>query len=488
MLVITSDLHLTDGTSGTTIKADAAEIFRYRLTNLAYAASCRMYGSADQTYQPIEELDVILLGDIFDTIRSTRWLQDTVRPWDEARNPKLASKVKEITAAIIENNKALLQVFQELNRKGVDIPAAHAGKRDDFAEQNVKVKFYYVVGNHDWVYHVPGREYDGIRDLVRDALGLDNEPGAFPWDTDESGRISKICRAHHVFARHGDKFDSSNYDGRNRNESSLGDAVVIELVDRFAELVVQKLKARAPKDLCEIDNVRPLELVPTWIDGLLRKCDPDTARDVRDIWNQVVNDFLRIPFVRQHRSSIKWGLRMTEGMSFSALGRIVPWAKNVLTSMASISPALNELLCRFGASADVYPCALKEPAFVEPDISYIVYGHTHKHEIVPLRTILQRPGKPKAAYLNAGTWRAVFDLARSQPKDAEFFGYHVMTYLSFFKDDERRDREFETWSGSFESPFMRQTLPTWKPLPVGWPAMSQTPGVQTGEEVKTDPR
>ena len=41
MLVIISDLHLTDGTSGETINAGAFRVFRERLSDLAYDASWR---------------------------------------------------------------------------------------------------------------------------------------------------------------------------------------------------------------------------------------------------------------------------------------------------------------------------------------------------------------------------------------------------------------------------------------------------------------
>ena len=71
---------------------------------------------------------------------------------------------------------------------------------------------------------------------------------------------------------------------------------------------------------------------------------------------------------------------------------------------------------------------------------------------------IAKEGKRKSAYLNSGTWRAVFDLACSRPQDADFFGYHVMTYLSFFKDDEREDCEFEAWSSSLEAPIVERTF------------------------------
>jgi len=57
-------------------------------------------------------------------------------------------------------------------------------------------------------------------------------------------------------------------------------------------------------------------------------------------------------------------------------------------------------------------------------------------------------------YVNSGTWRAVYDLAKYRPKLEEFFGYHVMTYLAFFRGDERRGKAFETWSGSLEAPML----------------------------------
>src|SRR6266849_1591142 len=79
MLVIISDLHLTDGTSGETIRSGAFKAFRERFRDLAYDASWR----SDAKYVPIERMDLVLLGDILDVIRSTRWCQASsdVRPW-----------------------------------------------------------------------------------------------------------------------------------------------------------------------------------------------------------------------------------------------------------------------------------------------------------------------------------------------------------------------------------------------------------------------
>jgi len=65
---------------------------------------------------------------------------------------------------------------------------------------------------------------------------------------------------------------------------------------------------------------------------------------------------------------------------------------------------------------------------------------------MPLNVVAD--GSNAQIYINSGTWRTVHELARLHVSEQEFAGYHVMTYLAFFKDDERNGRKFETWSGT----------------------------------------
>ena len=108
MLVIISDLHLTDGTSGETIRAGAFRAFRERLRDMAYDSSWRANGE----YKPIESVDVVLLGDILDLIRSTKWPASPkddgyVRPWDARKKPDLfQKKIAEISGAILPTTKS----------------------------------------------------------------------------------------------------------------------------------------------------------------------------------------------------------------------------------------------------------------------------------------------------------------------------------------------------------------------------------------------
>lgn len=86
MLVIISDLHLTDGSSGQTIQEGAFRIFRERFRDLVYDASKR----TGDRYEPLKEVDLILLGDILDIIRSDRWCHadPSVRPWGTSETRK----------------------------------------------------------------------------------------------------------------------------------------------------------------------------------------------------------------------------------------------------------------------------------------------------------------------------------------------------------------------------------------------------------------
>ncbi len=193
MLVIISDLHLTDGTSGETIRPHGFKIFRERLRDAAYEASWRKGG----TYRPIEELHLILLGDILDVIRSTKWLEGPgVRPWDDSQSAAFVAMVKNINEAILKQNAESLDVLRSLNDgKTTTLPPATAEGRPAkvgyepgaVGRVPVEVKIHYLVGNHDWFYHLPGAAYNSIRQSVVDALGLANSPDA-PFRTTRPSR------------------------------------------------------------------------------------------------------------------------------------------------------------------------------------------------------------------------------------------------------------------------------------------------------------
>jgi hypothetical protein len=128
MLVAISDLHFDDGTIGKSLSADAFRLFCERLEQLAYSASLRRDGS----YRPLESIDLLLLGDIFELIHSTRWLNekeneaDFVRPWDSPSRPELSAKIQDITQGILEHNAGSMTVMRQMaNGEAICIPPAN---------------------------------------------------------------------------------------------------------------------------------------------------------------------------------------------------------------------------------------------------------------------------------------------------------------------------------------------------------------------------
>jgi hypothetical protein len=452
MLVLISDLHFTDGTSGETVRSGAFKLFRDALSDLAYGASWRANGK----YQPVEDLHLVLLGDILDVIRSTQWLQvngvpSEVRPWDDPQSQPFVDKVRAITAAILDNNRVSLDTLKNLSATvtipqatPAGTPAAADWNPDGKGRQPVKVHIHYMVGNHDWFYHLPGPAYDQIRQVIRNAVGLETPPNPpFPHDPGESTAIQQIFSNHRVFARHGDIYDSFNYDG-DRNRSSLGDAIVVELVDKFAMQVTQKvnLPARCAAGLKEIDNLRPTFVIPVWLDSLLKRTCPDTAlqMQVKKVWDDLVDHLLGLDFVRKHHSffhlfdnyeQLEWALKFSKGVSRGNFSRLYAWITEKFATPDS----------------SYYPRAAEEAAFKSREAGAIVYGHTHVYEMVPLDSLMINNKFFDQVYFNSGTWRPYHQLSQVHPEQEEFVKFQLMTYLAFFQNDERGGRPFETWSG-----------------------------------------
>lgn len=445
MLVLISDLHMTDGSSSATTSPGAFRLFGRRLRELAEMASWR----SDGAYRPIERIDLVLLGDILDVIRSARWASmPGVRPWGNPHTSEFLDLVTRISSDILETNEESLGVLRSLvEESAVAVPPAlRVGRPAADAQQAVPVRIHYMVGNHDWFFHLSGSRFDALRQKIIRQMGLANRPDApFPHDITESEELLQTMRRHKVAARHGDLFDPLNFEG-DRDTSSLGDAIVIELVNRFAAEVEGQLANELPAStvlgLREIDNVRPSALIPVWIDGLLeRTCVfPSTRKRVKSVWDRLVDEFLSIDFVRQRDTchpldtvdKLQQALKFTRRLS-------VGWA-------STIADWLNGL--RGATSDSYYVHAMAEQDFRNRRAKHIVYGHTHAAESVPLDASYAEGFVLNQIYFNAGTWRRVHRQTQLAPAEHEFIASDVMSYLVFYQGDERNGRPYETWSGT----------------------------------------
>ena len=453
MLVAISDLHLSDGTVGKSLSADAFQIFRERLEQLAYSASMR----ADGTYRPVDSIELLLLGDIFELIHSTRWLKEKpgetgyARPWDDPGRPELLMKTSEITQSILEQNAAALAVFRQMaNGEAIALPPANLqGKPalEAIERVPVPVKIYYMVGNHDWFFHLPGEGYDGLRQKVIDGMSLQNPPTRIPYEAQEWDQLMGLFEKYHIYARHGDYYDRWSYNADfGRDAATLGDALSIELINRFPDEIEKRMGDALPshfyRGLHEMINVRPNVAVPLWIGGQIRNFGiiEKVEGTFKEIWNKLVLEFLHLDFIRSLDS--RWN-PFDSVDELSLVLKLTRWS-----SIENFNRAILLIKKRLFRDDNSWAKhAIQEKAFTSREADFIVYGHTHHHEIVPLDAY-HRNGKEVYQFMvNTGTWRSCYDLTRYHPEQQKFLPYQVMSYLAFFADGERHGRHHEAWSG-----------------------------------------
>jgi UDP-2,3-diacylglucosamine pyrophosphatase LpxH len=448
MLVIISDLHLTDGTTGPVLNPGAFDIFVERLHEMAMRASWR----ADGRYRPLERLDLLLLGDTLDITRSTHWLGSASRPWGDVQSPAVIDTVSSIVDEILLKNREGLECLRAVSEDAALRlpPATQAGEPVYNGEGiPVGVRAYYMVGNHDWPLHLRGSRYDVIRQKIAHQLGLANahtEP--FPHDPHESDEVLTVLRRHRVLARHGDIFDPINF-SETRDASSLGDAIVVELVNRFLAEVAASWADELPKvviaGLLEVYHIRPMLMVPIWIDGLLERSGvkAELRKQMKRSWDRLADEFLQLGVVREQDSFSPFQL-------VDGLAQALKFSKRLSIGWASkIGTWLHEL--RGSSNESYYQHALTEQDFRNRRARHIVYGHTHVAESVPLDASYADGYVLNQMYFNAGTWRRVYRQTQWAPGEQEFIPSEMMTYLAFYQGDERSGRPYETWTGTLAS-------------------------------------
>ena len=454
MLVVVSDLHLGDGSTASSIPANAFHLFENRLRETAYFASFRK----DGTYKPIESIDLLLMGDIIDPLHSTLWL-DTgensaayTRPWTSFTSPLFSAKLAQTTQAIIDENKESLKVLRRMaSGETITVPPANRrGEPNHKAKERIpiKVRIHYMVGNHDWYYHLKGAAFDDIRRTIIDTMGLSNPSTIFPYELNEHPQLREILETYQVFCRHGDYFDHFNFNPKEgRDHSGLGDMFTMEVLNRYPVAVQQHFGDTLPKGVIDslrrLTNVRPALATPLWISGQLKHHAGSAAleSELKKVWDDICEAFLQLPavrvldkpFVLDTVDAMEIAIKIAKGTSFETINDVVLWIRNKVSE----------------GERSFAEHALEEQAFTDKTAKYIIYGHTHHHEVISLDSIGDPMQPHNQLYINSGTWHSYFDLATRDPKQQKFVPYQTLTYLTFYKDGEREGRQFETWSGTY---------------------------------------
>jgi UDP-2,3-diacylglucosamine pyrophosphatase LpxH len=439
MLAIISDLHLCDRTAVEKNVNPAA--FKIALDDI-YAQATWVADRLDGG-----RLDLVLLGDTFDLLRTERWFEVPVteRPWG---TPAALGGAAPPAAVLTQANR----IFDDVLTENVAALALLSGK-DRPKTAGLEVRRILLPGNHDRLaLHDPT-----LQARMRAAVDAEDEralsaEGIYPHRLE--------LPDYGLLARHGHEWDPWNFESFHPDAGAqygddqylpapIGDAITTELVARLPYEVKQRLAALgtlSPEEktglyarLQHIEDVRPVFASLQWIHqevarigAALGEPKASALRSVvEDAVRTVVRDFLQLDFYRawheKHRSLLHpLGDAMQLRAALDALSVVS------IDTVGHVGFLLDKLT---GSDDPNRAGAMKEDLdrVGNEGLRFVAYGHTHDGLQAALRAGL----KTEDVYLNSGTFRKrVF---RTDDK-AGFVSSEYLTYLWFFSE-----REATTW-------------------------------------------
>ena len=167
------------------------------------------------------------------------------------------------------------------------------------------------------------------------------------------------------------------------------------------------------------------------------KAKPEIGEKVKTVWNDLVDDFLSINFVREHDKP--WQMDMVDALQLALK----------ISKYMSFKDIANLPLRKFQRTEDDYnDKAFSEYYVRRNEAEFVLYGHTHGYEIQPLDQVPIGKETLQKTYFNTGTWRKVHVRTAYDVQNQEFSNWHVMTFIAFYLDNERGDKKFEVWNGA----------------------------------------
>lgn len=387
MLVFISDIHLRAGGRTNVPRVEQLKRFWQRL----------------ETARRTDKVTLCFVGDTFDLVRDPSWFSTPHRPY-HPMSPALEAQVETLIRATLAAEKDFFAVLKsQVDGGALDVQL--------------------ILGNHDHLLN----QVPGARVAIRQALGLEGGRDEFPMEVrfEEEG----------VLAYHGHVADavSSNEEG-----VPFAELFCPELITRFPLEIRKQLDLQHPH-LDDIDDVRPVVAVPTWVRTLAQGEGKATGEQISKVWAGLVEEFLDNPHV------VSWFKANHKRFRFDFAQKM-----KVLLAM-SARRGLKEQ-SRFAAAHDVLfrlldtkfsgTAAKKLGEKGNERLRYVVNGHTHFANMTPLGTL----NGGRACYFNVGTWRTVHQLGHEGAPS--FMPFDAMGYLAFFGKGDPLGRELEWWQGA----------------------------------------
>ncbi len=390
MLIFISDLHLRTGG---------------RL-NLSRSAQFQRFWQRIDGSRRGGVAQLCIVGDLFDLVRTPDWFQGSLRPYSEP-TPELARAIDEVITKTLELEKPFLDALHAKVKAG-------------------ELEVHYVVGNHDRLLdHSPS-----AREKIRDAFGMKGGDAPFP--------LELRFPEYGVLAYHGHTVDDLSHD--EGKGPSFADLFCPELIVRFPIALRERLGFDHPH-LDDIDDVRPVLAVPTWVHTLAKSAKKGEGKDINRVWAELVSEFLdngqvKTWFKDNHkRFRFDFASKMKLLLSLSAK-RGIQYEPKFLATHDLMFRVLD---VKFAKGA--YERLLEKE---NAGLKYVVNGHTHFGAMTPLGIV----NGQKACYFNLGTWRTVHQLGHVNKGSPGFLAWDAMGYLAFFPESDPLRREYEWWQGA----------------------------------------
>ncbi len=455
MLVIFSDTHLSDETTSRNVNGSAFELLGKQIA-----------AALSPEHKNARRVDLLLLGDIFDLVRTSYWhdqrIPDKDRPWNgkldsatgvNAAHDKVESQFLDIVERILatDASRAMIKMIKGL-------PTLESGRPT----------VTYVVGNHDRYFH----SFPALQASLRRQL-----PGiAVEFKT------SYRSDAYQVLARHGHEWDHHNhgwqflrkvlqpglvldrFDPAAYMVQCLGDVLTAELLSGMFYRLRQELSDDSAVDqeflrgVHELNNLRPFLAVFEWLAWFSEK-QPAPQNMYLDLLRQALRDALAATL--DSRLARLWDTLKTDLLVYGDLTDQLARAHSLLRHkkglrlLAGFKPVANFLAATVGldTSDDLDDCAtgaMDDFASEEKSgrsTQYVFYGHTHEARQECFRRT--RQGRVQL-YINTGTFLPFVERARGS---LGFWTAHRLTFALVHADDEdRRDRRgpgptLDLWNG-----------------------------------------
>ena len=432
MLIFISDLHFVDGTAGEhNVPTDAFKIF---FENISSATDWLA-----KKGRQVEEIKLVFLGDIFDLLRTVKWLdpdiKESERPWGS--NERM---IKTHADAI----------FDQIIVKNQDTFNLLKGNLKDRFGLPVEPERIYIPGNHDRLCN----KYDSLRNKVCQNLGIPQRIDPFDH--------SYIDVDYGVFARHGHEYDKFNFEGGTSYKYEdymrvpIGDPITTELISKLPWKImnkpeIKKLPAKQrealERNLQDIENIRPFSATLEWLLYQVKK-NLSLKKVIEEAVDETIKKFNRLNYVKRwYKHHDKWTDFMDEADKIQSVLFLLEKFK--IFSSEKLMPLMEKVKNRF-MKDDLLEAAPKEYSHLDNRIRYVIYGHTHEPLQVSVRVVERNNGSKEYVYLNTGTWRTRYHKCR---EGLGFIGWKNLTYTIFYKPEERESKfpAFETWTGTLKT-------------------------------------